>query len=156
MVVALAAPGAALGATCTDLSVKDRLEGAQVAFVGEVVSVRPVPGNTGVARFDYRFDVRFAVKGNPGKQATVRAAKLVDINNQVVTAGNGLAVGVLATRADGHLVTSSCGLVDSASLMGAADEPKGGLIKVAIGLVILGLVIAYSLRRLKRRQARLT
>ena len=37
--------------------------------------------------------------------------------------------------------------------MGASDEPKGGLIKVAVGLVLLGLVVWYSLRRLKRRRA---
>jgi hypothetical protein len=36
--------------------------------------------------------------------------------------------------------------------MGAADEPKGGLIKVAIGIVLLGIVIVYSLRRLRRRR----
>jgi hypothetical protein len=59
---------------------------------------------------------------------------------------------VLATRAGSHLVASSCSLVDPGSLMGATDEPKGALIKVAIGLVILGIVLVYSVRRLRRRR----
>jgi hypothetical protein len=150
--VAWSAPAAAWGASCLDESVKQKLEGADVAFVGRVLAVTPVADNTGIARFDYRFVVDHAVKGTLGKQATVRAASLVDIDNQVVTAGSDVAIGVLATRAEGRLVTSSCGLVDPGSLMGAADEPKGGTIKVVIGLVILGLVLAYSVRRLRRRR----
>jgi hypothetical protein len=113
--------------------------------------VTRVPGHTGIPRFDYRFTVDRSVKGVVGARATVRAAKLVDIENEVVTASN-VTIGVLAGRAGGVLVTSSCSLVDPGSLMGASDEPKGGLIKVAIGLVILGVVVAYSLRRLRRRQ----
>jgi len=149
----LAVPATAWGANCRlDTSVKDKLDGADVAFVGRVLSVTRVPGNTGIARFDYRFRVDRSVKGAIGARATVRAAKLVDIDNQVVTPSN-VTIGVLATRAGGRLVTSSCSLVDPGSLLGASDEPKGGLIKVAIGLVILGVVVAYSLRRLRRRQA---
>ena len=70
----------------------------------------------------------------------------------MVTAGSDVAIGVLAGTANGRLWTSSCRLVDPGSLMGAADEPKGGPIKLVIGIVILGLVLAYSLRRLKRRR----
>jgi hypothetical protein len=132
--------------------VKDKLNGSQVAFVGRVLSVTRVPGNTGIPRFDYRFRIDRPVKGLAGTRVTVRAAKLVDIDNQVVAASD-VAIGVLATHAAGRLVTSSCSLVDPGSLLGASDEPKGGLIKVAIGLVILGVVVGYSLRRLRRRQA---
>jgi hypothetical protein len=132
--------------------VKEKLDGADVAFVGHVVSVQPVPGNTGIERFDYGFVVDHVVKGTLGDRATLRAAKLVDIDNQTVTAGADVAIGVLAGTASGRLVTSSCGLVDPGSLMGAADEPKGGPIKLVIGIGILGLVLAYSFRRLKRRR----
>ena len=149
----LLAPAAARAASCLDESVKQKLEGADAAFVGRVVAVTPVAGNTGIARFDYRFRVDHAIKGALGDRVTVRAARLVDIDNQVVTAGLNVAIGVVATAANGRLVTSSCGLVDPGSLMGAADEPKGGAIKVVIGLVILGAVIAYSVRRLRRRRA---
>jgi hypothetical protein len=138
--------------SCLSVSIKDKLEGAQVAFVGQVVSVKPVAQSGGIGIYDYRFDVLRAVKGQLGATATVRAAKLVDIDAQVVAAGSDVAIGVLASRGRGHLVTSSCSLVDPGSLLGAADEPKGGLIKVAIGLVILGIVLAYSIWRLQRRR----
>jgi hypothetical protein len=146
----LAAPAGAVN--CFTESVKEKLDGADVAFIGKVVAVSPVPSNTGVRLFDYRFTVERAVKGQRGASATIRAAKLVDIDAQEVTAGSNVDIGVLATRAGGHLVASSCSLVDPGSLMGATDEPKGALIKVAIGIVILGIVLAYSVRRLRRRR----
>lgn len=146
-------PATARAASCPDESIKDKLTTADVAFVGRVVAVTPVVGNTGIDQFDYRFVDDHSVKGNLGDRVTVRAAKLVDIDNQVVTAGSKVAIGVLATAANGRFVTSSCSLVDPGSLLAATDEPKGGLIKVAIGLVILGLVLAYSLRRLQIRRA---
>jgi hypothetical protein len=149
----LAAPAAAV--SCFTQSVKQKLEGADVAFVGKVVSVTPVSRSTGVALFDYRFTVERAVKGPLGKTATIRAAKLVDIDTQEVTPASNADIGVLATRAEGRLVASSCSLVDPGSLLGAADEPKGALIKVAVGLVILAIVLAYSVRRLRRRQREL-
>jgi hypothetical protein len=42
--------------------------------------------------------------------------------------------------------------VDPVTLLDASDTPKGGAIKVVIGLVIAGLVILYSVRRLKKRR----
>jgi hypothetical protein len=132
--------------------VKDKLAGSGVAFVGRVVGVDAVAMSSGIAQFDYRFRVDHAVKGTLGEQVTVRAAKLVDIDNQVVTPRSDVTIGVLATRANGRFVTSSCSLVDPGTLMGAADEPKGGTIKVVIGLMLLVLVVAYSIRRLRRRQ----
>ncbi|HEU0337541.1 MAG TPA: hypothetical protein VFR43_13345, partial [Gaiellaceae bacterium] len=51
-------------------------------------------------------------------------------------------------------VTGSCSLAEPGALLSAADEPKGNWIKLLIGLVILALVLAYSLRRLRRRQLR--
>jgi len=149
--VVLSAPAGAVN--CFSQSVKEKLEGADAAFVGKVVSVTPVSQSTGVALFDYRFRVERAVKGQLGSTATVRAAKLVDIDAQEVTPVSGVDIGVLVTRTGGRLVASSCSLVDPGSLLGAADEPKGGLIKVGVGLVILGLALAYSLRRLQRRRA---
>jgi hypothetical protein len=138
--------------TCPRSSVKDKLEGADIAFVGTVAAVRPAISSGGIALGDYRFKVLHGVKGEVGPHVTLRAAKLVDIDLQEVKAGSKVPIGVLASRENGRLVTSSCSLVDPGSLMGAADEPKGGLIKVAIGIVVLGIVLAYSLRRLKKRR----
>ncbi len=151
-VLAAVAPAAPAGAaTCPDLPIRDRLDAADVAFVGRVVGRRPVPTGTGVARYDYRFVVFQEVKGRVGRAATVRAAALRDVNGLELTPASEVDVGVLATRAGGRLVTSTCGLVDAGSLLGVADEPKGGAIKVGIGVVLLGLVLAYSVHRLRRR-----
>ena len=150
--VAVVAPATASAANCRlTESVKDKLDGSQVAFVGRVVAVTPVQG-AGIPTFDYRFRIDHSIKGVSGDRVTVRAARLIDIDNQLVTPSN-VTIGVLASHAGGRLVTNSCALVDPGSLMGASDERKGGLIKVAVGLVLLGLVVWYSLRRLKRRRA---
>ncbi len=153
LVAALVAPAApaARAATCPDLPIRDRLDAADVAFVGRVVARLPVASAAGVARYDYRFVVFQEVKGRVGRRATVRAAELRDVNGLPLTPASEVDVGVLATRAGERLVTSTCGLVDAGSLLGVADEPKGGAIKVGIGVVLLGLVLAYSLVRLRRR-----
>ena len=157
LVLAVAAAAAVLvpvagAATCPRSSVKDKLDGADLAFVGTVTAVRPVASSGGIPLSDYRFKVLHGVKGEVGQQVTLRAAKLVDLDLQEVKAGLKVPIGVLATRENGRFVTSSCSLVDPGSLMGAADEPKGGLIKVGIGVILLGIVLAYSLHRLKKRR----
>ena len=152
LALTFAVPAAARAADCPRASVKDKLAGADVAFVGTVLAVRPVGNGGGIPLGDYRFDVLHGVKGDVGERVTVRAARLVDIDLQEVTAGSKVPIGVLASRENGRLVTSSCSLVDPGSLLGAADEPKGGAIKVVIGLVIAGIVVAYSVRRLRRRR----
>jgi hypothetical protein len=143
---------AAGAASCPRSSVKDRLDGADLGFVGTVTAVTPVASSGGVPLSDYRFKVLHRVKGVVGQQVTLRAAKLVDLDLQEVRPGLQVPIGVLASRENGRLVTSSCSLVDPGSLIGASDEPKGGLIKVGIGLILLGIVLAYSLRRLKKRR----
>jgi hypothetical protein len=154
-VLALAAIPAGRAADCPRSSVKDKLDGAEIAFVGTVRAVTPVGSSGGIALADYRFDVLHGVKGDVGKHVTLRAAKLVDIDQQEVTAGSKAEIGVLASRENGRLVTSSCSLVDPVTLLDASDTPKGGAIKVVIGLVIAGLVVLYSLRRLRRRRSEL-
>jgi hypothetical protein len=146
------APEAARAADCPNQSVGDRLDAADVAFVGRVLSRTAVSG-AGIAQFDYRFIVFQSVKGDALRYRTVRAQRLVDLDGRVLLPSSKIDVGVVATRSpSGTLVTSSCGLVDAGSLLGAADEPKGSGIKVVIGAVILALVLAYSVRRLRRKQ----
>jgi hypothetical protein len=149
---ALLLPAAASAVSCSTESVKDKLAAADIAFVGRVVSQRPLPRANGIAQFDYVFAVSHPVKGAPAARVTVRAAKLVDLSGVELTPTFHEDVGVLAGRiTGGRLVASSCSLVDAVTLLDEADAPKGGLIKVAIGLVIAVLVIAYSLRRVKKR-----
>jgi hypothetical protein len=145
---ALAHAAAAGALTCPEIPFKERLAGADVAFVGRLVSERPARNG----QRDYRFTVDQAVKGPIGREVEVRAARLVDLSDQPLQTD--VAVGVLASTLDnGTLVTSSCALVDPASLLATADEPKGTWIKIGIGILILGAVLLYSFRRLRRRQA---
>ena len=150
--VALAAvvgPAQALAVTCPDRTIRQRLDGADVAFVGRLVSQRGV--DTGRA---YRFRVDQQVKGPVGGQIEVTSVEpLVDSQNRSLV--NDVAVGVLGTSEGATYVTASCSLVDAGALLSVADEPRGQGIKVVIGIVILALVLAYSVRRLRRRQAHL-
>ena len=149
--VMLMVPGSAAAITCPG-SITDRLHDADVGFVGHLVSVTPIADNGGVPQFDYRFAIDKAAKGQLGKEATVRAAQLVDLDLRPLTASYRDPVGVIASPGSGgHLVTTSCGLVDAGSLLGAADAPKGGGIKVLIGLVIAALVVGLSVRRVRKR-----
>ena len=61
------------------------------------------------------------------------------------------AVGLLLTRApDGTWLASACSIVGPGFLVAEAGEPRGGAIKVGIGIVILVLVLLWALRRLRR------
>jgi hypothetical protein len=61
-------------------------------------------------------------------------------------------VGLLLTKGkDGGLWEANlCSLVSPGELVAEGGEPRGGAIKVGIGIVILGLVLLWALRRLKR------
>ena len=151
LVTALLLPSVASAVTCPG-SITDRLHNADVGFAGHLISITPVAANGGIAQFDYRFVIDKAAKGPLGKETTVRAVQLVDLENRPLTSSYHDTVGVIASPgAGGRLVTTSCGLVDAGSLLGAADAPKGGGVKVLIGLGIAALVIGYSIRRLKKR-----
>ena len=60
-------------------------------------------------------------------------------------------IGLLLIRApDGAWLGTACSVVGPGQLVAEGGEPRGGVIKVGIGLVILGLVILWALRRLRR------
>ncbi len=102
----------------------------------------------------YRFVVDQNVKGPIGREVEVRAARrLVDARDRPIVHDE--ALGVLATLDGAELTTASCLLSDPGTLLATSDEPRGNGIKVVIGLVILALVLAYSIRRLRHRRAEL-
>jgi len=65
------------------------------------------------------------------------------------------ALGVLANLDGAELVTESCLLSDPGTLLATSDEPRGDGIKVIVGILLLALVLAYSVRRLRHRRASL-
>jgi hypothetical protein len=146
--LALVFAGDAAALTCPEIPPDARIAGADVAFVGRIVAERPAAGGQRV----YRFVVDQGVKGPVASEVEVHAAPLTDLDGKLIP--HDVAVGVLASSdAGGTLRTGSCSLVDPASLLAASDEPRGMWIKIAIGIVILSAVVAYSLHRLRRRRA---
>jgi hypothetical protein len=144
---ALAAAPGAFALDCPNVPLEERLVAADVAFVGRVTDERPAAG-TGVV---YRFVVDQRVKGSVGREVEVHAAtRLVDAADEPIVHDE--ALGVLARLGGARIETESCLLTDPGALLSTSDEPRGDAIKVVIGLVILGLVLAYSIRRLRRRE----
>jgi hypothetical protein len=141
--LALATGAAAPAATvvCPNIPLPDRLEEADAAFVGRMTEQR-AEGEGQV----YRFDVRQRVKGPIGSVVEVRSVEpLTDADGRPLARGE--AVGVLAELEGAVLTTSACLLTDPGALLAVADEPRGLLLKLAIGFVILGIVLAWSIRR---------
>ena len=138
------APAGAL--TCPQATMRERIDGADAAFVGTLVSSRPGPDG----ELLYLFDVHQPVKGPVGGEIEVRAPALVDAADKPVA--NGVDVGVFALLDGATFTTSSCGITNPAALLAEADEPRGGWIKLLVGAAILASVLAYSLTRLRRRR----
>jgi hypothetical protein len=148
LLTALVFAGDAHALSCPEIPPDQRIAGADVAFVGRIVSERPVGGEERV----YRFAVEQVVKGPLGAEVEIHAVRLTDLDDRPIAVD--APVGVLASSGEGgNLVTGSCSLVEPGSLLAATDEPRGMWIKIAIGIVILGAVLAYSWRRLRQRRA---
>jgi hypothetical protein len=149
-VVAVAALTTAPGAfalACPNIPLEERLETADVAFVGRVTDERSGAGG-GVV---YRFVVDQRVKGSVGREIELHAPRrLVDAADEPLVHDE--ALGVLGLLDGATIETESCLLTDPGALLSTSDEPKGDAIKIVIGLVILALVLAYSVRRLRRRE----
>jgi hypothetical protein len=142
------APGA-LALDCPNIPLEERLAAADAAFVGRVVEERPAAGGNGLV---YHFVVDQRVKGPVGREVDVLAAeRLVDADDDPLVHDE--ALGVMANLTGAQLTTESCLLTDPGALLSVSDEARGTWIKIVIGLAILGLVIWYSIRRLRVRQA---
>lgn len=115
--------------------------------MGRLVAQRPAAGGRRV----YRFLVDRTLKGPIGKEVDVAAPLLTDSKGEPLA--RNVAVGVLARLEGATFTTTSCGLVEAGSLVSASEPERGTTIKIAIGLVIAALVVGYSLRRLRVRQA---
>jgi hypothetical protein len=125
----------------------ERLDDADAAVVGRVVGerageVRGAPQTFLTVEVDQR------VKGDVERTLEVRTPSGTDCDVQVP---RDEAVGLLLTQApDGAWLATLCSVVSPGELVVEGGEPRGGTIKVAIGIVILGLVLLWALRRLRR------
>ena len=117
-------------------------------FVGRATGSTAVPGS-GVPQRLYRFDVDQEVKGDLGRTVSVRIPVKPVNGGQLIPVD--VAAGILMGRANGEWFTTRCGITDPGAVLAVVDEPRGNAVKLVIGILILGAVLGYSIRRVRRR-----
>jgi hypothetical protein len=144
VLLALAMPAAGLAIVCPNIPLNERLASADAAFVGTITAIDTRSGSPLVT-----FRVRQKVKGPVAGVAQISAdAALTDSTGRRLPLGT--TVGVFVVLDGPTFTTTSCLLTDPAALLATADEPKGGAIKVVIGIVILLAVVAWAIVRRRR------
>jgi len=145
---ALVSAASALACVCVDAPLSERLDEADAAVVGRVVADR-TRDLQGIRQRLLTIEVDQRVKGDVEKTLVVRSSSgtSCDIDGTVSNAP----IGLLLMRApDDAWLAGSCNVVAAGDLVAAGGEPRGGVIKVGIGIVILGFVLLWALRRSKR------
>jgi LPXTG-motif cell wall-anchored protein len=146
----LVVAGYAQACVCANEPIEARLDRADAAVVGKIVGERE--GSVGgIAQRVFTVEVSQRVKGDLPKEIIVRSPLGTDCD---LLTPKRESVGLLLTRApDGVLVGTACSVVAPGALVVVGGEPQGGVIKVVVGLLILGLVLLWARRR-KRRGTR--
>ncbi|HEU5264458.1 MAG TPA: hypothetical protein VFU34_07450, partial [Gaiellaceae bacterium] len=128
--LALASPAAAC--VCAEQPLRERLDAADAAIVGRVVAERRGEVNGAPQRL-LTVEVDQRVKGDVGGTVVVRSPSGSDCD-LLVTRDE--AVGLLLTRApDGAFLGTACSVVEPGRLVTEGGEPRGGVIKVGVGIV---------------------
>ncbi|HEX4747433.1 MAG TPA: hypothetical protein VFU99_11205 [Gaiellaceae bacterium] len=132
---------------CVDAPLSERLDDADAAVVGRVTVQREGELNGAPQRF-LAFDVDQRVKGDVERELEIRTPLRTDCD---VDVPRDEPIGLLLTRGpDGAWLATACSVVNPGQLVVEGGEPRGGPIKVAVGAVILGLVLLWALRRLRK------
>lgn len=149
MLAALALAGDAGACACADLPLEQRLDDADAAVVGRIVAERPGEIR-GAPQLFLTVEVDQRVKGGVERTLIVRSPSGTDCDVTVPRAKEE-AVGLLLTKdSGGAWVATACSVVEPGALVAVGGEPRGGPIKVAIGLGILALVLLLAFVRLRR------
>jgi hypothetical protein len=132
---------------CIDTPLAERLDDADAAVVGRVVSERPGELN-GAPQLFLTVEVEQRVKGDLGRSLDVRSPSGTDCDVEVP---RDRSIGLLLTRgAGGAWIATACSVVNPGQLVVEGGEPRGGVIKVGVGIVILVLVLLFARRRLRK------
>jgi hypothetical protein len=143
----LAAPGSAQACVCDAGPLEERLDRADAAVVGRVVREAEDTLNGASVRL-LTVEVDQRVKGDLERTIVVRSPSGTDCDVRVEL---DTAVGLLLTEGEGEeWLGSACSVVEAGALVVVGGEPRGGGIKVVVGIVILALVLAFSYFRLRR------
>ena len=147
LTLALALAGSAAACVCFEATVEERLDDADAAVVGRVVSEREGELN-GLRQLYLTLEVEQRVKGDVERTLEIRTPLGTDCG---VDIPRDEPVGLLLTSAPpGTWFATACSVVNPGQLVVEGGEPRGGPIKVAIGAVVLGLVLLWALLRLRK------
>jgi hypothetical protein len=125
---------------------RERLDAADAAVVARLVDSNEALSPP--TRRIFTFEVVQRVKGSVGRRVHVRSPTGTDCDLEVHEAQT---IGLLLTRLpSGEWLGTQCSVVDPGELVAAGGEPRGGTIKVGIGIVILGFVLLFASYRLRR------
>jgi len=144
--VALVFAGDAYACVCLEATVEERLDEADAAVIGRIVSAEVEEvGGAPARRLTIAVEQR--VKGDVDDTLVVRTPSGTDCDVDVAL---DTTTGLLLTRVPDGWFASLCSIVTPGELVAAGGEPRGGVIKVVIGILILGLVLSWALRRRAR------
>jgi hypothetical protein len=150
--LAFASPAAAC--VCTNAPLSERLDQADAAVVGVVRAISEPDSNvpTRVMVFDVEQRVKGDLKGQVDGLGARRILVRTPLNTDCdVSIKLGTTTGLLLTRLPGGgWYATACSIVAPGPLVAEGGEPRGGVIKVGVGIVILALVLAWALRRLRK------
>ena len=143
----LALAGPAGACVCINTPLSERLDESDAALVGRVVAERPGKVQGAPVKL-LTVDVDQHIKGDVGGSLEVRTPSATDCDVEVPM---NEAIGLLLTKSpDGAWLASACSVVEPGPLVAEGGEPRGGVIKVGIGIVILALVLGWALLRLRK------
>lgn len=145
---ALTVTGEAHAYSCPQTALEGRIREAEAVFVGRSTGFTPVAG-AGIPQRVYRFEIDQEVKGDLGRLVSVRIPVKEANGGQVIPAD--VAAGILMNRVGGGWFTTRCGITDPGAVLAVVDQPRGNAVKLLIGILIVGAVLTYSIRRAKRR-----
>lgn len=145
--LSLVSSGQAAACVCVSAPLGERLDDADAAVAGRVVAERAAEVNGDPVRL-LTFEVDQRVKGGVGGTVEIRTPSGTDCD---VDIPRDEPIGLLLTRSpDGAWLATQCSVVSAAALVVEGGEPRGTMIKVAVGLVVLALVLLWALLRRRK------
>ncbi|MBA3433364.1 MAG: hypothetical protein H0U08_04650 [Actinobacteria bacterium] len=143
----LAFTGTAQACVCVAEPLDERVDRADAAVIGRVVGETTRELN-GARQKLLTFEVDQSVKGDVEETLVIRSPSGSDCDLETT---KNAATGLLLTRApDGGWLGTTCSLVTAGELVALGGEPRGGVIKVVLGILILAIVLSWALRRRAR------